>query len=85
MQILDDGRVTDSQGRVVSFKNTIIIMTSNLGSAAVLEVYGDKQQVSLAYFGACVDVALAAAGKAVSCDVWTGRQGRGLCSSWGFC
>lgn len=37
--------MTDSQGRVVSFKNTIIIMTSNLGSAAVLEVYGDKQQV----------------------------------------
>jgi ATP-dependent Clp protease ATP-binding subunit ClpB len=47
VQILDDGRVTDSQGRVVSFKNTIIIMTSNLGSAAVLEVYGDKQQVGL--------------------------------------
>jgi ATP-dependent Clp protease ATP-binding subunit ClpA len=45
MQILDDGRVTDSQGRVVSFKNAIIILTSNLGSAAVLEVYGDKQQV----------------------------------------
>lgn len=45
LQILDDGRVTDSQGRVVSFKNCIIIMTSNLGSAAVLEVYGDKQQV----------------------------------------
>ena len=36
-QILDDGRVTDSQGRTVSFKNTIIIMTSNLGSAAILE------------------------------------------------
>lgn len=42
--MLDDGRVTDSQGRVVSFKNTIIIMTSNLGSANVLEAYGDKQQ-----------------------------------------
>jgi ATP-dependent Clp protease ATP-binding subunit ClpA len=37
--------VTDSQGRVVSFKNCIIIMTSNLGSAAVLETFGDKQQV----------------------------------------
>eukprot|EP00775_Hariotina_reticulata_P013873 gene13873-13992_t len=44
LQVLDDGRVTDSQGRVVSFKNTIIIMTSNLGSGAVLETYGDKQQ-----------------------------------------
>jgi hypothetical protein len=43
--VLDDGRVTDSQGRVVSFKNTIIIMTSNLGSGAVLETFGDKRQV----------------------------------------
>lgn len=37
LQILDDGRVTDSQGRVVSFKNAIIIMTSNMGSQAILE------------------------------------------------
>ena len=37
LQILDDGRVTDSQGRTVSFKNTILIMTSNLGSQAILE------------------------------------------------
>ena len=37
LQILDDGRVTDSQGRVVSFKNTILIMTSNMGSQAILE------------------------------------------------
>lgn len=44
LQILDDGRVTDSQGRHVSFKNAIIIMTSNLGSASVLEAFGDKQQ-----------------------------------------
>ena len=36
-QVLDDGRVTDSQGRTVSFKNTIIIMTSNLGSQVILE------------------------------------------------
>jgi ATP-dependent Clp protease ATP-binding subunit ClpB len=43
-QILDDGRVTDSQGRVVSFKNTIIIMTSNLGSAAILEGMAAKDQ-----------------------------------------
>jgi ATP-dependent Clp protease ATP-binding subunit ClpB len=42
LQVLDDGRVTDSQGRVVSFKNTIIIMTSNLGSAAVFESLDDK-------------------------------------------
>jgi len=37
LSILDDGRVTDSQGRVVDFKNSIIIMTSNLGSAAILD------------------------------------------------
>lgn len=37
LQILDDGRITDSQGRTVDFKNTIIIMTSNLGSNYILE------------------------------------------------
>ena len=43
LQILDDGRVTDSNGRTVDFKNTIIIMTSNLGSEHVLE--NDKSKV----------------------------------------
>ena len=37
LQVLDDGRITDSQGRTVDFKNTIIIMTSNLGSEALLD------------------------------------------------
>ncbi|KAL4458733.1 hypothetical protein ABPG75_013598 [Micractinium tetrahymenae] len=37
LQILDDGRVTDAQGRVVNFKNTVIILTSNIGSATILE------------------------------------------------
>ncbi|MEG1550572.1 MAG: AAA family ATPase, partial [Ruthenibacterium sp.] len=37
LQILDDGRITDSQGRTVDFKNTIIIMTSNIGSDLILE------------------------------------------------
>jgi ATP-dependent Clp protease ATP-binding subunit ClpB len=42
LQVLDDGRITDSQGRTVDFKNTIIIMTSNLGSRFLLEgVEGD--------------------------------------------
>uniref|UniRef100_A0A7S0RCH4 Clp R domain-containing protein n=1 Tax=Chlamydomonas leiostraca TaxID=1034604 RepID=A0A7S0RCH4_9CHLO len=45
LQVLDDGRVTDSQGRVVSFKNAIIIMTSNLGSAAIFEADGDKGEM----------------------------------------
>jgi ATP-dependent Clp protease ATP-binding subunit ClpB len=41
LQILDDGRVTDSQGRTVDFKNTVIIMTSNIGSQYILDVSGD--------------------------------------------
>ncbi len=41
LQILDDGRLTDSQGRTVDFKNTIIIMTSNLGSQYILDLAGD--------------------------------------------
>jgi ATP-dependent Clp protease ATP-binding subunit ClpB len=44
LQILDDGRVTDSQGRTVDFKNTIIIMTSNIGSQYILDVAGDDSQ-----------------------------------------
>ena len=42
LQILDDGRVTDSNGRTVDFKNTIIIMTSNLGSEHILDGESDK-------------------------------------------
>ena len=37
LQVLDDGRITDSQGRTVDFKNTIIILTSNIGSQYLLE------------------------------------------------
>ena len=44
LQILDDGRVTDSQGRTVDFKNTVIIMTSNLGSQYILDVLDDGSQ-----------------------------------------
>ncbi|MBW4464961.1 MAG: ATP-dependent chaperone ClpB [Pegethrix bostrychoides GSE-TBD4-15B] len=44
LQILDDGRVTDSQGRVVDFKNTVIIMTSNIGSQYILDIAGDDSQ-----------------------------------------
>ncbi|WP_204151758.1 ATP-dependent chaperone ClpB [Leptolyngbya sp. CCY15150] len=44
LQILDDGRVTDSQGRTVDFKNSIIIMTSNIGSQYILDVSGDDEQ-----------------------------------------
>lgn len=41
LQVLDDGRLTDSKGRVVNFKNTIVIMTSNLGSHIIQENYGE--------------------------------------------
>ena len=44
LQILDDGRLTDSQGRTVDFKNTIIIMTSNLGSEYILENQSNYQE-----------------------------------------
>lgn len=44
LQVLDDGRITDSQGRTVDFKNTVIILTSNLGSSAILEgINGDGE------------------------------------------
>jgi ATP-dependent Clp protease ATP-binding subunit ClpB len=44
LQILDDGRVTDSQGRTVDFKNTLIIMTSNIGSQFILDLAGDDSR-----------------------------------------
>jgi ATP-dependent Clp protease ATP-binding subunit ClpB len=44
LQILDDGRVTDAQGRTVDFKNSIIIMTSNIGSQYILDVAGDDSR-----------------------------------------
>ncbi|MDJ0589732.1 MAG: ATP-dependent chaperone ClpB [Pleurocapsa sp. MO_226.B13] len=44
LQILDDGRLTDSQGRTVDFTNTIIIMTSNIGSQYILDVAGDDSK-----------------------------------------
>ncbi|MFB1436019.1 ATP-dependent chaperone ClpB [Latilactobacillus sakei] len=46
LQVLDDGRLTDSQGRTIDFKNTIIIMTSNLGSEILLDGVDDQGQIS---------------------------------------
>ena len=45
LQVLDDGRLTDGQGRTVDFKNTVIIMTSNLGSQMIQNMSGDDYQV----------------------------------------
>ncbi len=46
LQVLDDGRITDSQGRTVDFKNTIIILTSNLGSSYLLDGIDEKGEIS---------------------------------------
>ena len=46
LQALDDGRLTDSQGRVVDFKNTVIIMTSNIGSQFLLERNENENEIS---------------------------------------
>jgi len=52
LQVLDDGRLTDSQGRTVSFKNVVVIMTSNLGSAGIFEAGGDRARARDAALGA---------------------------------
>ena len=44
LQVLDDGRLTDGQGRTVDFKNTVIVMTSNLGSQQIMALAGEPQQ-----------------------------------------
>jgi ATP-dependent Clp protease ATP-binding subunit ClpB len=46
LQILDDGRVTDGQGRTVDFTNTVLILTSNIGSASILDLAGDPSRHS---------------------------------------
>ena len=53
LQILDDGRITDSQGRTVDFKNTIIIMTSNLGSEYILENHEDSETLVMDELKSC--------------------------------
>lgn len=47
LQILDEGRITDSKGRLVNFKNTILIMTSNIASSEILEFKGEKKALEL--------------------------------------
>ncbi|GAB4350271.1 MAG: ATP-dependent chaperone ClpB [Leptolyngbyaceae cyanobacterium] len=44
LQVLDDGRITDSQGRMVDFRNTVIVMTSNIGSEHILDISGDDDR-----------------------------------------
>jgi ATP-dependent Clp protease ATP-binding subunit ClpB len=48
LQVLDDGRLTDGQGRTVDFKNSVVVMTSNIGSAAILELdEGDEDEAEM--------------------------------------
>jgi len=47
LQILDDGRLTDSQGRTVDFRNSVVIMTSNVGSQFILDLAGDDEKYDL--------------------------------------
>ncbi|WP_202223494.1 AAA family ATPase, partial [Okeania sp. KiyG1] len=49
LQVLDDGRITDSQGRVVDFSNTVIVMTSNIGGEYILDVAGDDSKYEEMY------------------------------------
>jgi ATP-dependent Clp protease ATP-binding subunit ClpB len=44
LQVLDDGRITDGQGRTVNFKNTILILTTNIGAAPIVEANGDESK-----------------------------------------
>jgi ATP-dependent Clp protease ATP-binding subunit ClpB len=47
LQVLDDGRLTDGQGRTVDFRNTVIVMTSNLGSSVIQELSGEKNYTAM--------------------------------------
>jgi len=51
LQILDDGRVTDSQGRTVSFRNCFVVMTSNIGSQPILETFRNNKESKEAVYG----------------------------------
>ena len=51
LQVLDDGRLTDGQGRTVDFRNTVIIMTSNLGSQVIQEYCGREELLAHARCG----------------------------------
>src|SRR5438128_4108954 len=55
LQILDDGRLTDSKGRVVDFKNTVLIMTSNLGSREIGAAAGDEKEAREGVLGVLKD------------------------------
>ena len=47
LQVLDDGRLTDGQGRTVDFRNTVVVMTSNLGSQVIQELAGEENYTQM--------------------------------------
>src|SRR5690606_17809420 len=47
LQVLDDGRLTDGQGRTVDFRNTVVVMTSNLGSHVIQEMIGEENYTAM--------------------------------------
>jgi ATP-dependent Clp protease ATP-binding subunit ClpB len=51
LQVLDDGRLTDGQGRTVDFRNTVVVMTSNLGSSAIQEIEENRAYDSISFGG----------------------------------
>ena len=51
LQVFDDGRLTDSKGRTVDFRNTVLIMTSNVGSHKILECKGDREKMKTDVMG----------------------------------
>ncbi len=51
LQVLDDGRLTDGHGRTVDFRNTVIIMTSNIGSSHIQELLSERAKQPMAYWG----------------------------------
>ncbi len=55
LQVLEDGRLTDGQGRTVDFRNTVIVMTSNLGSSAIQDIAQNKSFDSISFEGAAND------------------------------
>ena len=74
LQVLEDGRLTDSHGRTVDFRNTVIVMTSNLGSAQIQELVGDRE-AQRACVRACVWCVCVASEAGERC--WRGGQQTG--------
>ncbi len=99
LQVLDDGRITDSQGRKVDFKNTIIILTTNLGSSYILEGITPDGEISQQakdevnallktsfrpeFLNRLDEIRAVIRGNALA-SLWRSGFIQGRCRSWGF-